>query len=163
MTVIRQFTNLCDIILIMARLTIIKQNDPLIRKHSKPVTDFSPRLHEILDNMCETLHHANGIGLAAVQVGILYRMAIIITEKYGMIEIINPVIKNTKNFRVDSEGCLSCPGISGRVRRPHALTLEYQDRNGEKHTQSFHGIDAVCCCHEIDHMDGILFIDKIEK
>lgn len=147
----------------MARLTIIKQDNPLIRKHSKPVTDFFPRLHETLDNMRETLIHANGLGLAGVQVGILYRMAIVITEKFGMIEIINPVIKSAKNYRADSEGCLSCPGISGRVRRPHAITLEYQDRNGEKQIQTFRGIDAVCCCHEIDHMDGILFIDKIEK
>ena len=147
----------------MARLTIIKQNDPLIRKTSKIVTDFSPRLHEILDNMQETLLHANGMGLAAVQVGILYRTAIIITEEYGLIEIINPIIKTAKNQRIDSEACLSCPGISGRVRRPHLLTLEFQDRNGQKHTQTFRGIDAVCCCHEIDHMDGILFIDKMEK
>jgi len=147
----------------MARLTIIKQDNPLIRKHSKVVEDFSPRLHEILDNMLETLLHANGIGLAGIQVGILYRIAIVLTEKYGMIEIINPIIKSAKNYRTDSEGCLSCPGISGNVRRPHSIILEYQDRHGEKHTQSFKGIDAVCCCHEIDHMDGILFVDKIEK
>lgn len=147
----------------MARLTIIKQDNPLIRKQSKVVDDFSPRLHEILDNMYETLLHANGMGLAAVQVGILYRMAILLTEEYGVVEIINPVIKSAKNQRIDSEGCLSCPGISGRVRRPHLVTLEFQDRNGQKHTQTFHGIDAVCCCHEIDHMDGILFVDKLEK
>lgn len=147
----------------MARLTIIKKGNPLIRKHSKPVDDFSPRLHETLDNMRETLFHANGIGLAAVQVGILYRMAIVITQQYGVIEIINPVIKTAKKFKADNEGCLSCPGISGRVRRPHLITLEYQDRNGNKHTQTFHGIDAVCCCHEMDHMDGILFIDKLEN
>lgn len=147
----------------MARLTIIKKDNPLIRKQSKVVEDFSPRLHEILDNMRETLLHANGIGLAAVQVGILYRMAIVITEKYGIIEIINPVIKQAKNYRINGEGCLSCPGVSGTVRRPNSIILEYQDRNGQKQTQSFRGIDAVCCCHEIDHMDGILFIDKLEK
>ncbi len=147
----------------MARLTIIKQDNPLIRKHSKVVDDFSPRLHETLDNMCETLLHAKGMGLAAVQVGILYRMAVLLTEEYGLIEIINPIIKTAKNPRVDSEGCLSCPGISGRVRRPHLVTLEFQDRNGQKHTKTFRDIDAVCCCHEIDHMDGILFIDKLEK
>ena len=147
----------------MARLTIIKQDNPLIRKTSKPVDDFSPHLHELLDNMYETLLHANGMGLAAVQVGVLYRMAIILTEEYGLIEIINPIIKTAKNQRIDSEGCLSCPGISGRVRRPHLVTLEYQDRNGQKQTKTFRGIDAVCCCHEIDHMDGILFIDKLEK
>lgn len=147
----------------MARLTIIKKENPLIRKQSKIVDDFSPRLHEILDNMQETLLHAKGIGLAAVQVGILYRMAIVITEEYGIIEIINPVITSAKKQRIDSEGCLSCPGISGRVRRPHLITLDYQDRNGKKHTKIFHGIDAVCCCHEIDHMDGVLFIDKLEN
>ncbi len=146
----------------MARLNIIKQDNPLIRQTSKIVDDFSPHLHEILDNMYETLLHANGMGLAAVQVGILYRMAIILTEEFGTVEIINPVIKTAKNPRYDTEGCLSCPGISGRVRRPHLVTLEYQDRNGKKHNRTFHGMDAVCCCHEIDHMDGILFIDKME-
>lgn len=147
----------------MARLTIVKQDNPLIRKTSKPVDDFSPRLHETLNDMQETLLHANGLGLAAVQIGILYRMAVLLTNEYGIVEIINPVIKNAKNQRLGSEGCLSCPGISGRVRRPHLVTLEFQDRNGQKRTQIFHGIDAVCCCHEIDHMDGVLFIDKIEK
>ncbi len=147
----------------MARLTIIKQDNPMIRKTSKIVDDFSPRLHETLDNMYETLLHANGMGLAAVQVGILYRMAVILTEEYGPIEIINPEIKTAKNQRIDTEGCLSCPGISGRVRRPHLLVLEYQDRNGQKQTKTFHGMDAVCCCHEIDHMNGILFIDKMIK
>ncbi len=147
----------------MARLTIIKQDNPLIRKTSKVVDDFSPRLHEILDNMHETLINANGMGLAAVQVGILYRMAIILTNEFGLVEIINPTITTAKNQRYDTEGCLSCPGISGRVRRPHLVTLEYQDRNGKKHNRTFHGMDAVCCCHEIDHMDGILFIDKMEK
>ncbi|MBO4726036.1 MAG: peptide deformylase [Clostridia bacterium] len=147
----------------MARLTIIKQDNPLIRKTSKIVDDFSPRLHELLDNMYETLLHANGMGLAAIQVGVLYRLAIILTEEYGLIEIINPIIKTVKNQRIDSEGCLSCPGISGRVRRPHLVTLEYQDRHGQKQIKTFHGMDAVCCCHEIDHMDGILFIDKLIK
>ena len=147
----------------MALLTIIKQDNPLIRKQSKIVDNFSPRLHEILDNMQETLFHAKGMGLAAIQVGILYRMAVIITEEFGIVEIINPVIKTAKKQRIDSEGCLSCPGISGRVRRPHLVTLEYQDRNGKMHTKTFRGIDAVCCCHEIDHMNGILFIDKMER
>ena len=147
----------------MARLTIIKQDNPLIRKTSKPVTDFTSHLHETLDDMHETLLHANGMGLAAVQIGILYRMAIVLTEEYGPIEIINPTIKVAKNQRIDTEGCLSCPGISGRVRRPHLVTLEYQDRNGQKQNRTFHGMDAVCCCHEIDHMNGILFIDKLEN
>lgn len=147
----------------MARLTIIRQDNPLIRKTSKVVDEFSPHLHEILENMHETLLHANGMGLAAVQVGVLYRMAIIFSEEYGPVEIINPIIKVAKNPRFDTEGCLSCPGISGRVRRPHLVTLEYQDRNGQKHNRTFHGMDAVCCCHEIDHMNGILFIDKMEK
>lgn len=147
----------------MARLTIIRQDNPLIRKTSKVVDEFSPHLHEILENMHETLLHANGMGLAAVQVGVLYRMAIIFSEEYGPVEIINPIIKVAKNPRFGTEGCLSCPGISGRVRRPHLVTLEYQDRNGQKHNRTFHGMDAVCCCHEIDHMNGILFIDKMEK
>ncbi len=147
----------------MARLTIIKEGDPLLRKHSKLVTDFSPRLHTLLDDMQETMLHANGVGIAAVQVGVLYRMAVLLTDEFGIVEIINPVIKTAKNPRVSSEGCLSCPGISGRVRRPHLVTIDYQDRDGKSHTQTFHGRDAVCCGHEMDHMDGILFIDKLQN
>ena len=97
----------------MARLNIIKQDNPLIRQTSKIVDDFSPHLHEILDNMYETLLHANGMGLAAVQVGILYRMAIILTEEFGTVEIINPVIKTAKN------------PITARLSKSHIGTLEF--------------------------------------
>lgn len=147
----------------MARLTIIKEGNPLLRKHSKPVDDFSPRVHELLDDMQETMLRANGVGIAAVQVSVLYRMAVLLTDEFGIVEIINPIIKAAKNPRVAGEGCLSCPGISGRVRRPHLVTVEFQDRNGQPHTQTFRGRDAVCCGHEMDHMDGILFIDKLQN
>ena len=147
----------------MAIRNVVQIGDEILRKKSKKVREFDEKLWELLDDMRETMVKFDGVGLAAVQVGILYRMAIVITEEYGIIEIINPVITSAKKQRIDSEGCLSCPGISGRVRRPHLITLDYQDRNGKKHTKIFHGIDAVCCCHEIDHMDGVLFIDKLEN
>lgn len=147
----------------MARLTIIKSDNPLIRKHSKEVDDFSPHLHELLDNMQETMLHANGVGIAGVQVGVLYRMAVLLTEEYGILEIINPRIISATRNKIATEGCLSCPGISGRVRRPHLVTVEFQDRNGVKQTKTLRGRDAVCCGHEMDHMDGVLFIDKMQN
>lgn len=147
----------------MARLNIIKSDDPLIRKRSKEVNEFTPHLHELLDNMQETMLHANGIGIAGVQVGVLYRMAVLLTDEFGIVEIINPVITTARHNKVATEGCLSCPGINGRVRRPHFVTVAYQDRNGAKQTKTFRGRDAVCCCHEMDHMDGVLFIDKMER
>lgn len=147
----------------MARLNIVKSDNPLIRKRSKDVDDFSPHLHELLDNMQETMLHANGVGIAGVQVGVLYRMAVLLTDEYGIVEIINPVIKVAKQPKVGTEGCLSCPGINGRVRRPHFVTVDYLDRYGKPQTKTFRGRDAVCCSHEMDHMDGVLFIDKLEK
>lgn len=147
----------------MARLNILKQDNPLLRKTSKTITEFTPHLHELLTDMQETMEHANGVGIAAVQVGVLFRMAVLLTEEFGIIEIINPVIKSAKNPRLSTEGCLSCPGISGRVKRPHLVTINYQDRNGKPHTKTFRNRDAVCCCHEMDHMNGILFIDKMVK
>ena len=146
----------------MARLNVVKEPDPLLRKISKSVIDFSPRLHELLDDMTETMMHANrAVGIAAVQVGVLYRAAILSTEQYGIIEIINPTITSAARNKVSAEGCISCPGVWGEVKRPHLITVEFYDRKGEKHTTQLSGRDAVVASHEIDHMDGILFTDKI--
>ncbi len=147
----------------MALLNIIKSDNPLIRKISKPVTNFDTRLHELLDDMNETMLYHNGVGIAGVQVGVLYRIALIETEKNGLIEIINPIITSAKRNKTAIEGCLSCPNINGRVRRPSQVTISFQDRNGKNKTLDLYGIDAICASHEIDHMDGILFIDKMEE
>ena len=148
----------------MARLTIITEPDPLLRKTSKPVTEFSARLHELLDDMSETMnHHGQGIGIAAVQVGVLYRAAILLTDQYKQIEIINPTIVSATRNKSGSEGCLSTPGVYGRVKRPQMLTLKFLDRHGKENTIDLYGRDAVVASHEIDHMDGILFTDRMTK
>jgi peptide deformylase len=145
----------------MARLNIIREPHPLLRKAAKPVTDFNARLYELLDDMTETMLAAKGVGLAAPQVGVLYRAAILHTKEFGIIEIVNPVIKSAKKFKVGSEGCLSCPGVDGNVRRPRLVTLEFYDRHGNSKNLELSNIDAVIASHEVDHLDGILFIDKL--
>jgi peptide deformylase len=145
----------------MARLNILKDPNPLLRKISKPVTDFSPRLHELLDDMTETMGVARGVGLAAPQVGVLYRAAVLLTKEFGIVEIINPVITSATRKKIAAEGCLSIPGINGRVMRPHLITVEFVDRNGRPQTLTLQGLDAVAAGHEIDHLNGILFTDKL--
>jgi peptide deformylase len=147
----------------VARLNIIKEPDPLLRKISKPVTDFSPRFCELLNDMKETMTYLGGVGIAAVQVGVLYRAAILLTEEFGTIAIINPEIIFAAKNKISMEGCLSCPGINGRVRRPQLLTVKFTDLTGTWRELTFKGRDAVIASHEIDHMDGILFVDKIIK
>jgi peptide deformylase len=147
----------------MARLNIIKEPNPTLRKISKPVVDFSHRLHELLADMTETMLSANGVGLAAIQVGVLYRAAILLTDEFGIMEIINPKIVAASQPKVGTEGCLSCPGVSGRIRRPQLLSVEFVDKNNTPRKIELHGRDAVIASHEIDHMDGILFTDKIVK
>jgi peptide deformylase len=146
----------------MARLNILQEPNPLLRKVSKPVADFCPRIFELLDDMTETMQAANGVGLAAPQVGVLYRMAILNTKEHGVLEIINPVITAASKKRIATEACLSVPNVNGRVKRPHLVTIEYCDRFGKKCSMTLNGMDAVIASHEIDHLDGILFIDKME-
>lgn len=147
----------------MARLNILKDPNPLLRKTSKPVEEWTPRIFELLDDMIETMGSANGVGLAAPQVGVLYRIAILNTKEYGILEIINPAITAASKNRIAIEACLSVPDINGRVKRPHLVTVEYHDRFGKKCSLTLSGMDAVIASHEIDHLDGILFIDKMEK
>lgn len=146
----------------MAKRNIIKMGDPLLRKISKPVENFDDRLHQLLDDMVETLHDVGGLGLAAPQVGILRRVCIV--EYDGKLyELVNPKLVKSVGKCVDNEGCLSVPGFRGLVERPEAIDVEYFDRKGKKRRQHAEGYFARVFLHEMDHLDGILFPDKMIK
>ena len=144
----------------MAIRTIVKNGDPVLRKTSRPVEKFDSRLHMLLDDMKETLLAADGAGLAAVQVGILRRAVLVYTDD-EMIELINPVIIETSGEQTDPEGCLSVPEVYGTVSRPFVVTVRAQDRFGKEFTITGEGLRARAFCHELDHLDGVLFTDHV--
>ncbi len=147
----------------MAIRNIIKENDELLRKISKPVVDFDDKLCELLDDMAVTMKKAEGAGLSAVQVGILKR-AFVMDTGHGLRECMNPKILRAEGVnKIKVEGCLSVPGKCGLVERPEKVWVEYQDRTGAKVSKKFTGFEAKCFCHEYDHLDGILYIDKATK
>lgn len=146
----------------MAIRTILKDNDPTLRKTARPVERFDERLCILLDDMYETMKLNDGCGLAAPQVGILKR-AVVMDIGEGLIEMINPVIKRTSGSERKTEGCLSIPGIRGFVSRPFRVVVKAQDRDGNTITLEGEGPLARCMCHEIDHLDGILFTDKADE
>lgn len=143
----------------MANLKIVKEGDPVLRRICRPVTEITPRTLQLLDDMVETMRKANGVGLAAPQVGILRRIAVVECEEGEVYELINPKIIARSGEQTGSEGCLSVPGTWGTVTRPMHVTVRCQNRNGE--TVEYHGSEllARAFCHEIDHLDGKLFID----
>ena len=135
--------------------------DDCLRKKCREVEVFDGRLHTLLDDMRETLILSNGVGLAAPQVGILRRGVIIDRgEEEGMIELINPVITYTEGEVTDHEGCLSVPGKMGLVTRPKKATVKAFDRNGSEIEYTGEDLYARCICHECDHLEGILYVDK---
>lgn len=144
----------------MAQLNIVKEGDPLLRKTSRPVTEITPRILTLLDDMTDTMRRANGCGLAAVQVGVLRRIVVIEVEEGTVYEMINPHIVAFAGTQENVEGCLSIPGRAGITRRPAAVTVRYTDRTG--HECELRGTEllARAVCHECDHLDGKLFIDK---
>ena len=144
----------------MALLNIIKKTDPTLRKKSREVTEITPRIITLLDDMIETLHDANGAGLAAPQVGVLRRVCIVETEETGLVEFINPEIVATEGEQEEIEGCLSIPGEWGYTRRPEKVTVRAMNRKGETFTVTAEGMGARAFCHEIDHLDGVLYTDK---
>ncbi len=148
----------------MAILNIVKEGDPVLRKKSREVTEITPRIIRLLDDMRETLAEANGCGLAAVQVGVLRRIVLVDTEETGFLELINPKIIAFSGTQEEAEGCLSVPGVWGITRRPESVTVRALNRNGEEITVTGHGLAARAFCHETDHLDGTLFTDHmIEK
>ena len=147
----------------MAIRNILKEGDETLRKISKPVTEFDKRLHDLLDDMAETMRKNEGAGLSAVQVGILKR-AFVMDAGNGYVECINPTIeKEEGKNKTKIEGCLSVPGKCGLVERPNKIWVTYQDRNGNKISRTFSGFEAKCFCHEFDHLNGILYTDKATK
>lgn len=147
----------------MAIRNVIKEGDEILRKISKPVTDFDERLFELLDDMRETMYKAEGAGLSAVQVGVLKRAFVMHAGKEYR-ECINPqILKQAGENKIKVEGCLSLPGKCGIVLRPEKVWVTYQDRNGNVIQNRFTGFEAKCFCHEFDHLDGILYTDKAIK
>jgi len=144
----------------MAIRNIRKEEDKILRKISREVTKFDSKLHQLLDDMAETMYEAPGVGLAAVQVGVLKRVAVIDTGE-GLIEVINGKVTYTEGEKEEVEGCLSIPDVYGKVIRPEKVTVHYQDRNGENKVIEATELLAVALCHELDHFDGVLFIDKV--
>ena len=145
----------------MAIRNIRVDDDPILRKTSRQVTEFNDRLFDLLDDMKETMYKAEGVGLAAPQIGILRRFCVIDVGD-GIIELINPVITETVGKQTGNEGCLSLPGRSATVTRPMKVTVRAQNRFGENFTITGEGLLARALCHEIDHLDGILYIDKVK-
>ncbi len=153
----------------MATRNIMTKDEPLLYKKSRPVKSFDARLHQLLDDMAETLLSSGGVGLAAPQVGVLRRAVLVIEtnvpegEEERLIELINPEIIESSGEQYGAEGCLSFPDEYGLVRRPMDVTVRAQDRNGETFTVSGTGLTARCFCHEIDHLDGVVFTTLCDR
>ena len=143
----------------MAKLKIVKFGDPLLRKVSRPVEEITPRIITLLDDMKETMRAAEGCGLAAVQVGVLRRIAIIEVEEGTVYELINPKIVAFAGEQQESEGCLSNPGNYGITKRPKAVTVRAMDRYGKEFELRGTDLLARAICHECDHLDGKLYTD----
>lgn len=143
----------------MAKLKIVKIGDPVLRSVSRPVEKITPRVIQLLDDMIETMRAADGVGLAAPQVGILRRIVVIETPEEGLIELINPKIIAYAGEQRSEEGCLSIPGKFGTTVRPMHVTVRAMNRNGEQFEMNGSGLLAKAFCHEIDHLDGKLYID----
>lgn len=144
----------------MAILNIVKEGDEVLRKVCRPVESITPRILQLLDDMLETLHDANGVGLAAPQVGILRRIAIVEVVDGKVYELINPEIIAREGQQNELEGCLSVPKQWGVTDRPMKVTVRAMNREGETYTVSGSGLLARAFCHEIDHLDGVLFKDN---
>ena len=146
----------------MALRKIVLQGDECLTKVCRPVTDFNSRLHTLLDDMTDTLLDSGGVGLAAPQVGILRRVCVVLNEDDEVIELVNPEIIFTDGEQTGLEGCLSVPGKYGMVTRPEVVRVRAQDRNGDFFEVEDSDLTARCFCHEIEHLDGHLFIEHTD-
>lgn len=147
----------------MALRKIVLQGDECLTKVCRPVTDFNSRLHTLLDDMTDTLLDSGGVGLAAPQVGILRRVCVVLNEDDEVIELVNPGIIFTDGEQTGLEGCLSVPGKYGVVTRPEVVRVRAQDRNGDFFEMEDSDLTARCFCHEIEHLDGHLFIEHTDR
>jgi peptide deformylase len=143
----------------MAKLKILKIGDETLRKVSRPVDNITPRVLTLLDDMVETMRAANGAGLAAPQVGVLRRIVVVETEEDGLFQLINPKIIAYSGEQESEEGCLSVPGRYGVTRRPMHVTVRALNRKGETVDITASGFLAKAFCHELDHLDGKLYVD----
>ena len=141
---------------------ILTDREPALHKVCKPVTNFDEKLHKLLDDMQQTLIEANGVGLAAPQIGILRRVVLVDTGDQ-MLELVNPTLLETDGEQEGAEGCLSVPGKYGIVKRPYYAKVRAQDRNGNWFEAEGEEIIARCFCHELDHLDGILYTEVMER
>jgi peptide deformylase len=166
----------------MALRTVVTKENPILRKKSKIVADYDAKIAELIDDMWETMYKAEGVGLAAPQIGILKRIVVIdvtplVEDEDGEMvpsderghdaitrfEMVNPVILESDGEELVSEGCLSVPGYTGKVIRPTYVKAEAYDRNGAKYIVEAEGLLAKAICHELDHLEGVLYIDKAES
>ena len=138
------------------------QGDECLTKKCRAVTDFNDRLHTLLDDMTDTLLDSGGVGLAAPQVGVLRRVCVVMNEDEEIIELVNPEIIRTEGEQTGLEGCLSVPGKYGEVTRPMVVAVRAQDRDGSWFQVEDEGLTARCFCHEIEHLDGHLFVEHTD-
>lgn len=149
----------------MANRKIVTIGDETLRKTCREQKKFDKRLHTLLDDMAETMYKAEGVGLAGPQVGILRRVAVVDVSagRDGLIELINPELVENEGEQTGREGCLSVPGRQGVVTRPRKVRVRYQDRNGNITEREAEGFEARAICHEMDHLDGQLYIDIMSR
>ena len=143
----------------MAIRNIVKEGDPVLRGKCRAVEEITPRILTLLDDMRDTLREADGVGLAAPQVGVRRRIVLVIDENDEIIELINPEIIEASGHQRELEGCLSVPGRWGYTERPMEVTVRAMNRDGEEFTVHGAGLTARAFCHELDHLDGVLFVD----
>ena len=141
---------------------ILTDKEPSLHKVCRPVEKFDGRLHKLLDDMVETMLDAHGVGLAAPQVGILRRIVVVNTGD-SILELVNPTLLETDGEQIDAEGCLSVPGKYGLVKRPYYAKVRAQDRNGQWFEAEGEELIARCFCHELDHLDGIVYTEVMER
>ena len=147
----------------MSRKFVVQTGEPVLRQKCSEVKNFNSGLWTLLDDMKETLEASGGVGLAAPQVGILRRVVIVVDEQDQMIELVNPVIIHQEGEQDGMEGCLSVPGMYGKVVRPNFVTVRAQDRNGNTFEVSGEEMVARCFCHETEHLDGHLFVEHTDR
>ena len=146
----------------MHKRFVVQDGDPVLRRVCDPVRNFNKELHDLLDDMKVTVRAENGAGLAAPQIGVSLRVVVIDVQE-GFYELINPEIVAFKGEQVGPEGCLSFKGKQGTVRRPAKVKAEYRDRHGKKHKLTAEGFFARAVCHELDHLNGVLYIDRADE
>jgi len=147
----------------MALRKILTDAEPALHKTCRPVTNFDQRLHTLLDDMRETLIESGGVGLAAPQVGILRRVVLVDVGEEEILELVNPTLVEVDGEQEGPEGCLSVPGKYGLVKRPYYAKVRAQDRNGNWYEAEGEELIARCFCHELDHLDGIIYTEVMER